>query len=700
MKTFFRQHITTDSDSDPRRRSVHVRALAFTAMVLSGLAPAAAYASVPEISPSDQLVLDQLNAPAMPADVRKTEGHVRERGWFEQAEKALRNGQKAKYRDLKARLADYPLYPYLELQEVQSRFYVASPEEVQHVVDQYADVPLAEVVKTRWLYELGRRTDWAALLEAIPQPAPGNNLRCLELRAKLEVEGVEAISSDMPSLWLTGHSLPDGCDPVLEAWRKADGLSPDLLWQRAALAIKAGNSGLADYLKRYMNADLRAATDTLAKVHRDPARVAKVENFPPSLPRVTEIVAHGMVQYSRREPEQATALWPEYKNTLPFTPAQTSSVNRSLALMMAVRYLPQAPELLAEARAADADPNLYEWQARVYLRTGDWKAVKATIGGFPEDLRNESRWQYWLARAEAQLGRHDSAQARFAVAASERNFYGFMAADRLGAPYRLNHQSHPFNEEDVQAIRSMPAVSRAHEFYQMGRLREARQEWTGLLSRLEPHQVLVASHMARAWGWHEQGVRGAIVAQQWDDLQMRFPLAHQELFTNHATLRKLDVNWVYALARQESAFMPDARSPAGALGLLQLMPATARQTAQETGRPLKNNQQLLQPARNIELGTAHLAELLTRFNNNRILATAAYNAGAHRVTEWLREGGDQLEPDVWIETMPYYETRQYVQNVLAYTVIYGFRRGEPPANLLTERELACLCLVDPSLAAD
>ncbi|MGM0434903.1 MAG: lytic transglycosylase domain-containing protein, partial [Pseudomonadota bacterium] len=154
----------------------------------------------------------------------------------------------------------------------------------------------------------------------------------------------------------------------------------------------------------------------------------------------------------------------------------------------------------------------------------------------------------------------------------------------------------------------------------------------------------------------------------------------------------LDVNWVYALARQESAFQPDARSHRGAFGLLQLLPATARETAREAGLSFNGITTLLDPAANIRLGSAHLSGLLQRFDNNRILATAAYNAGEYRVSQWIDEDTRDLASDIWVETMPYHETRQYVRNVMAYTVIYGYRRGEPPGHLLTERELACMCL--------
>lgn len=637
-------------------------------------------------------------SPVLPLETGAGE-YSQERLWFEHAESALRQGHKAKYQALKTRLKGYPLYPYLELQELQTRLRVAEPQEVEALLRLHQDLPLASLVETRWQLELGRRQDWQALASTAPATTASAGLRCLWLRAQLQTGNLQAVMADMPAIWLTGASLPDNCDPVISAWRSAKGLTPDLAWQRTAMAIKANNPGLAKYLMQFLPEALQTAAEQLQQVHQTPQTLDDNQDFNAEHPRVTEIVTHGLVRYSQHDPEEAARLWSEYRHALPFTSSQTSLVNRRLGLMLAVRYLPESTALLAEARTADTDASLYEWQARVYLRLADWQAVADTVSSFPEELRESARWQYWLARAKETLDSRESAQPHYARAAAERDFYGFLAADRLGEPYRLNHQARRFSAEDLTEIRALPGVRRARELYRMDRLHEARHEWRNLLSRLSNSQVLVASHLAQSWGWHEQGVMGAIAAREWDDLQLRFPLAHQSLFTSHAALQKLDVNWVYALARQESAFMPDARSSAGALGLLQLMPGTARQTANQAGVPFIGNQQLLEPAPNIQLGTTHLADLLGRFDNNRILATAAYNAGAHRVTQWLEEGAEKLDADVWIETMPYYETRQYVQNVLAYTVIYGFRRGEPPAHLLTERETACLC-VQTALVAE
>ena len=120
--------------------------------------------------------------------------------------------------------------------------------------------------------------------------------------------------------------------------------------------------------------------------------------------------------------------------------------------------------------------------------------------------------------------------------------------------------------------------------------------------------------------------------------------------------------------------MEDARSHAGAVGLMQLMPATAKETARRYGISLNSANDVLVPERNIALGTAYLAQLHDQFQGNRVLASAAYNAGPGRVRQWTR-GIGSLPSDVWIENIPFDETRQYVQSVLSYAVIYGDKLG-------------------------
>jgi soluble lytic murein transglycosylase len=265
-----------------------------------------------------------------------------------------------------------------------------------------------------------------------------------------------------------------------------------------------------------------------------------------------------------------------------------------------------------------------------------------------------------------------------------------MAAQMLGTPYQLNHNPLLQTEADKAALAQLPAFVRIKELLALERYYDARSEWNLAISTLTPDQIHTAAHLARDWGWYDQGIRGAISSQRWNDMQLRFPNPLPHLFEQHARNRAIDPAWAVAIARQESAFWMQARSHAGALGLMQLMPATARATAKRHNIPLKSLSLLSEPDTNIQLGTAYLSQMAERFDGNLAYASAAYNAGPSRVSQWLEARGE-LPLDIWIETIPFDETRNYVQNVLAFRVIYE-RLAERPVTLFSPQEFGMLAL--------
>ena len=287
-----------------------------------------------------------------------------------------------------------------------------------------------------------------------------------------------------------------------------------------------------------------------------------------------------------------------------------------------------------------------------------------------------TRWQYWRARILA--GSSDSrdrasANQIYTQISSQRDFYSFLAADIVGSPYDYEDQPTPISDEEVSNLQAMPGMRRAEELFALNELSSARREWRFTTREFSPREQQIAARVTQGWGQYHQAIRAMIDAKAWDDLAIRFPLAYHDSFKLNTQAQNISLPWGIAIARQESAFMPDAQSGAGAMGLMQLMPATAKQTAQRHGVKYTSRQQLIDPETNSQLGTAYLSSMLQLFNNNRILASAAYNAGPTRVRGWLNP---ELPLDIWIETIPFKETRNYVQNVLMFTSIYARRLNQ------------------------
>ena len=278
------------------------------------------------------------------------------------------------------------------------------------------------------------------------------------------------------------------------------------------------------------------------------------------------------------------------------------------------------------------------------------------------------------------MGRQPEAEALYSALAEERSYYGFLAADRIGVPYNLYHAEVPASAAELSEMRHRPGIQRAHELYRLGRMTDARREWRFVTRTLDRRGLQVAAKLADRWDWHDRAIFTLAKTEYWDDLSLRFPLTHRSQIETQARDAELDSAWVFAVVRQESAFMPDARSHAGALGLMQLMPATAKDQARRMQpRPSWQRRHLLEPDNNIRLGAAYLSRVYQDLYRHPVLATAAYNAGPGRVKRWLPDS--DLPADLWIEMIPFSETRTYVRRVMTYTVIYEHRLQNEPTRI-------------------
>jgi len=324
---------------------------------------------------------------------------------------------------------------------------------------------------------------------------------------------------------------------------------------------------------------------------------------------------------------------------------------------------------------------------RKQLATQNWDDLLSTIDLLPAGLKSSDRWRYWRARAQDELTREYLSLETLSVyreLAQKRSFYGFLSADRTGQPYRLQQESVDSAPATLESVAKLPALVRAKELWLTGHSSEAYAEWFYGVESLSAKEIAAAGALADSWGWHSRAIQAMIAGKHWNYLDIRFPLAHESIFKSAATDAKVAPELLFAIARQESAMSENAVSSAGARGLMQLMPATAKQTASKIGIPHKTSD-LFNVQHNIKLGSSYLNELMGRYNGNRILAAAAYNAGPHRVEKWLASVDKATPHDIWIETIPFKETRSYVQNVLTFSVIYSFRMGKP-RNLVQQNE--------------
>lgn len=331
-------------------------------------------------------------------------------------------------------------------------------------------------------------------------------------------------------------------------------------------------------------------------------------------------------------------------------------------------------------RLGERGDNLEAQERRLRAAIGqrDWARVADWVRRMPEREEKRDRWLYWQGRAEAALGQDAAARTSFATAARQRSLWGLLAADRLGLPYPLDSRPLAVEPERVKRLAALPALDRIRELRFLGREADMRREWRTLTRDLAVPDLRAAAILATGLDWYDQTILILARTDYWDDLDLRFPLAYRELVEDQAWQTGLPADWIFGVIRQESVFNPDIASEAGALGLMQLMPDTAKELAAEAGEAAPGRAAILAPKINIDLGSRYLARMRDRFGH-AALATAAYNAGPNRVARWLPDRC--TEADLWIATIPYDETRGYVERVLAYRIIYQRRLGLEPLRL-------------------
>jgi len=359
-----------------------------------------------------------------------------------------------------------------------------------------------------------------------------------------------------------------------------------------------------------------------------------------------------------------------------WTQARRAGLLRDIALYSAVGLEQDTGTHMNRVPVLYRDSQLLEWWARFLLSRKDWPGLVTVIGQMPEDTRNDDRWQYWLAQAGIRSGQVDSPSGALLELASKANYYGFLAADELGLAYNICPLEPGIDAAEIKRIADIDGFKRALELRKAGLDNWATGEWSLAANRLAPAELKSVAALANRENWHDRvifalGNSGDLQFYEW-----RFPLVWEADIKYAAAANKLDPAWVYGTIRSESAMLETARSSANALGLMQVTPATGKRVAKANGLEWSGSAQLKTVAGNLPLGTAYMGDLLRDFRHNPVLVSGAYNAGPNAVSRWL-DTRPLGEAAIWIETLPYFETRDYIPRVLAFTTLYDWRLGGP-----------------------
>lgn len=586
---------------------------------------------------------------------------------FLDAYEAIKKNDRASVADYKRKLKDYPLYPYILFHDYSFNFKNTPPALINAFIKENAN-NLGEQLNRRWLLHLAQTQQWRPYLNAYTEQK-NQDLQCYNIQALANTQKVAQALELAQPIWQESTTLSKACQPLETLLKNHNKLTGKLVWNRIELAMNKKQFTQAKTMAKHLSEQERKMLDFWLSVNKTPTLISN--DLPKTLsPAVQKLIfSYGVTQLASSQPITAKQSLDKYTKTYGLSTEQYQLLERKIALRTAYRYQPEAKELLNRVNTLGSKTEeTTRWQAQIAIKNSDWPGLLDIIELMDKSERDDAQWIYWKARALDATNQAQLAQPLFANLAKQRNFYAFLSADRLNLNYQFNPKPvGPFDK--VKLMQKYPELLRIQELLAIDWPLSARREWNSLISKADNNELQAVAVLADQWQLHAQAIQTLAKANQWDALDLRFPTPHKEPVMQNANKHQIDPAWVYGIMRRESAFSVDIQSSAGALGLMQIMPKTAEYIGKKTGNPKYTYSHLTQANNNIELGSAYLSSLYKKYNGNRVLATAAYNAGPSRVDSWI-PNNQNLPADQWVDSIPFSETRAYVKAVLEYTTIF------------------------------
>lgn len=584
---------------------------------------------------------------------------------FMAAREAFRTGNRAQLDTLARRLQGHVLYPYVEYWRMRQRLDEASPDAVRELMARLADGPLADRLRNDWLKSVAQRGLWHLFdADGAELKSADADVICYGLQRALQLGEPGALEA-VRKHWLASRATPQACIAAYEAAMSAGAIETADVWARIRLALQHNQVSQAKALIRYLPARSGPEPKALDRAAANPRAYLQREGSVPKDRGAREVMIFALQRLARQSPQDAAArLRPLAAD---FERSDREYLWGRLAYYGALFHDPEA--LAWFARAGELDDSQLEWKARAALRTKQWTELLDAVQAMSEAAQSEPEWRYWKARALKVQGKPAEANALLAPLSTEPDFYGLLAADELGEAIGPPGTSYRPSEEELEAIAAVPAIRRALAFYALNLRFQGNREWLWAIGDFDDRQLLAAAEYARRNQLWDRAINTAERTRSLHDFALRYLAPYREELRAYAQDYGLDEAWVFGVVRQESRFVADARSSAGAMGLMQLMPATARWVAGKLG--IKGFRQAAASDLdiNISLGTYYLRHVLDALDNHPVLASAGYNAGPGRARAWRPD--DAMEGAIYAETIPFSETRDYVKKVMANASHYA-----------------------------
>ncbi len=583
---------------------------------------------------------------------------------FLAAEKLIKQGNTNLFFKKLEGLIDYPLYPYLQYHWLKRN--LNQTTRIKAFLKQYAETRYAGLLNYKFQIYLAKHKRWS---EFINQYSPTNNtkIQCYYYRAKYNTGAKKEALAGASKLWTVGKSQPSECDAVFKVFKETSLFTPKVIWQRFNAALLNKKVKLAKYIQRSMSKKDQQIAERWLKVHASPLLITNHKFLNVKQPQSGLIFAHGVDRLARTDYVRAIEIWDARKLDFKINTARKDRLEQRLAMSLAFRRDKMAYSRLSQLN--NPDESAREWRVRAALTEQNWTHVEQSISALDEETKKNEKWKYWLARALEKTDKVKVSEFIFTKLSKDRSFYGYLSADKLNKSYQLS--DHPVQVTDEMLTNFMQKTDFrvVAELIKVNKGLEAKRQWWYSVRKLDKNEILIAAKYAQKLKWKQVAIFTIAKAKYWDDVSIRFPIVYEKQVQKNANRQDLNPAIIFGLIRRESAFNQNAKSPVGARGLMQIMPKTGQQIARELKEKWRNTNALFNPTTNVKYGAYYYKQLLNQFNGHYALAAAAYNAGPHRVNRWLPKT-EAVAADIWIETIPFKETRAYVSAVLTYALIY------------------------------
>lgn len=594
------------------------------------------------------------------------------------AHDAFLAGDRAKLARHAEKVRGHILDPYVTFWGLRLRLEEVEPGELRDFLARNEGTVLAERLRREWLLVLGKKREWGIFREEYPALVKADpDVACYALQERWRRQET-VMSAEVKSIFMSPRALPAGCVPVVDAMLLSGELTPRDLRDRFRLLVR--DNLIAEARQTAERLPLNQAPDgvQIENAAGAPARFLERSNADLNTAAGRELAIVALLRLARNDPRGAGSFWSGGLKER-FSPEDRQFVWAMLATAGARHHLPEAVDWFNHAGQMPLSDEQLAWRVRIALRQENWPEVKNAIERMSPAERNDPVWVYWLGRSLIALGGQEGGQALLGRIAGEHHFYGLLAAEELGLPLQIPKRATMPTREELTKVASLPGIRRALALYRLGLRTEASAEWLWNIRGMNDRALLAAAELASANGIWDRAIGTADRTIAEHDFTLRYPLPYIHVLSKQARLQKLDEALVFGLVRQESRFIADAKSSAGASGLMQLMPSTAQRVSKKIGMKKFDLSRLGRPEVNAALGSYYLRHVLDGFGGNPALAAAAYNAGPGRARRWC--DARPLEGAIYVETIPFAETRQYVKKVMANTVYYAAVMDRAPRSL-------------------